>query len=193
MTMPMRATPILSVLAVLGLLLALGGASASAQSTDARAEESLKAFARIAEVLRHPRCMNCHPMGDFPRQTDDRHRHRMLVARGPDGFGTPVMRCTTCHQTVNTADGRVPGAPHWHLAPRSMGWEGLNDGELCRALKDPKRNGQRTLSALVQHMTTDALVQWAWSPGDRVPPPISQFEFHEAVKIWARTGAACPP
>jgi hypothetical protein len=190
--MAMRATPVASVLPLLGLLVALGVSLASAQSTDARAEESLKAFARIAEVLRHPRCMNCHPMGDFPRQTDDRHRHRMLVARGPDGFGTPVMRCTTCHQTVNTADGRVPGAPQWHLAPRSMGWEGLNDGELCRALKDPQRNGKRTLSALVQHMTTDALVQWAWSPGDRVPPPISQYDFHEAVKRWAGTGAACP-
>jgi hypothetical protein len=191
--MTMSAMPFLSALALLSALIALAVASLSAQSTDARAEESLRAFARIADVLRHPRCMNCHPTGDFPRQTDDRHRHRMLVARGPDGFGTAVMRCTTCHQTFNTADGRVPGAPHWHLAPRSMGWERLNDGELCRALKDPKRNGQRTVPALVQHMTTDALVQWAWSPGDRMPPPVSQYDFHEAVQIWARTGAACPP
>jgi hypothetical protein len=45
------------------------------------------------------------------------------------------MRCQTCHQTVNTADGRVPGAPDWHLAPRAMGWEGLSAGELCRSIK----------------------------------------------------------
>lgn len=186
-------TRVVSALAVVSAGLALSASWAAAQSPDARANESLQAFVRIAEVLRHPRCMNCHPVGDFPRQADDRHRHRMLVARGPDGFGTPVMRCTTCHQTVNTADGRVPGAPHWHLAPRSMGWEGLTDGALCRALKDPKKNGQRTVPALVQHMTTDALVQWAWSPGDRVPPPVSQYDFHEAVRAWARTGAACPP
>jgi hypothetical protein len=41
-------------------------------------------------------------------------------------------------------------------------------------------------------MMGDALVQWAWNPGTRVPPPVSQFDFHEAVKRWAATGAACP-
>jgi hypothetical protein len=103
-----------------------------------------------------------------------------------------AMRCTTCHQSVNTAEGRVPGAPHWHLAPRPMGWEGLSDGELCRSIKDPARNGGRSVPALVQHMTADALVQWAWNPGARTAPPVSQFDFHEAVKRWAVTGAACP-
>jgi hypothetical protein len=178
---------------LLGSALVLFGASATGAQTDAaKREESERAFARIAEVLRHPRCMNCHPAGDAPRQTDDRHLHRMLVARGPDDRGTPTMRCATCHQTVNTADGQVPGAPHWHLAPRSMGWEGLSDGALCRALKDPKRNGNRSLPSLVQHMTSDALVQWAWNPGARSLPPLSQHEFHETVKRWAATGAGCP-
>jgi len=182
-----------SALAALAVAVVLPAPMASAQTGAAGSEESLQAFARIAEVMRHPRCLNCHPSGNFPRQTDDRHRHRMLVARGPDGQGTPAMRCPTCHQTVNTADGRVPGAPHWQLAPRSMGWEGLADRELCRALKDANRNGQRTVPDLVRHMMTDPLVQWAWSPGDRSVPPASQHEFHEAVRRWARTGAACPP
>ena len=118
-----------------GALMLLGASAGDAQTDAAKREESERAFARIAEVLRHPRCMNCHPVGDSPRQTDDRHLHRMLVARGPDDGGTPAMRCATCHQTVNTADGRVPGAPHWHLAPRSMGWEGL---ERRRALPCPQ-------------------------------------------------------
>ena len=190
----MRPAPTVPRLLVgLAVLALLGAPPATAQTAGVQKEESLRAFGRIAEVLRHPRCLNCHPSGDFPRQTDDRHRHRMLVTRGPDGFGTPAMRCTTCHQSVNTADGRVPGAPGWHLAPRSMAWEGLADGELCRALKDPKRNGRKTVPGLVQHLTRDALVQWAWSPGDRATPPLSQFEFHEAVRRWADTGAACPP
>ena len=64
---------------------------------------------------------------------------RWLVVRGPDGRGTPTLKCSTCHQTVNTAAGRVPGAPHWQLAPRSMVWEG-SDADLCRALKDPAKN-----------------------------------------------------
>jgi hypothetical protein len=175
------------------VLLAVGGSAVTAQAqTGPAGEDSLKAWARMAEVLRHPRCLNCHPSGDAPRQTDARHLHRMLVTRGPDDRGAPAMRCQTCHQTVNTAEGRVPGAPHWHLAPRPMGWEGLGDGELCRSIKDPARNGGRSLAALVQHMTTDALVQWAWNPGTRSAPPVSQFDFHEAVKRWAATGAACP-
>jgi hypothetical protein len=174
-----------------GLLAVTAAMTATAQ-TPAQREASLEAFGRITEVLRHPRCLNCHPSGDSPRQADDRHRHRMLVARGPDDRGTPALKCSTCHQTENTADGRVPGAPHWQLAPRSMGWEGLSDADLCRVLKDSRKNKGRSVQALVEHMTTDALVQWAWSPGARTPPSIGQREFHELVRRWAQTGAACP-
>ena len=76
--------------------------------------------------------------------------------------------------------------------PRSMGWEGLSDADLCRALKDPGKNRGRSVQALVDHMTGDPLVQWAWSPGERTPPPIGQREFHDLARQWARTGAACP-
>jgi hypothetical protein len=41
-------------------------------------------------------------------------------------------------------------------------------------------------------MTTDALVQWAWNPGARTAPPVTQADFHEAVRRWVATGAACP-
>jgi hypothetical protein len=174
-----------------GLLGVTAATTATAQAPAPR-EASLQAFERIAEVLRHPRCLNCHPSGDFPRQADDRHRHRMLVARGPDDRGTPALKCSTCHQTANTADGRVPGAPHWQLAPRSMGWEDLSDADLCRVLKDSRKNKGRSVQALVEHMTTDPLVQWAWSPGERTPPSIGQREFHELVRRWAQTGAVCP-
>ena len=44
-----------------------------------------------------------------------------------------------------------------------------------RAVKDPKRNGGRELPALVHHMTTDALVQWAWNPGVRVPESLMKW------------------
>jgi hypothetical protein len=116
----------------------------------------------------------------------------MLVARGPDGLGTPALRCPACHQQTNTADGRVPGAANWHMAPRSMGWDGLTDGEMCRALKDVERNGQRPLADLVKHVLTDPLVLWAWSPGDRTTPPVPRREFHETFTRWVETGAACP-
>jgi hypothetical protein len=177
----------------LAVLVAAIAAVLGASAAHAQRDESGQAFARIAEVLRHPRCLNCHPMGDFPRQADDRHRHRMQVMRGPDDRGNPALPCTTCHQRVNTADGRVPGAPNWHLAPRSMGWEGLGDGDLCRTLKDGRKNGGKTVPALVRHMTEDPLVQWAWNPGPRQPPPLPQHDFHDAVRRWADGGAGCPP
>jgi hypothetical protein len=187
---PHRRAPALLVWCVTAA--AAGAAWTALAQTPAPREASLQAFARIAEVLRYPRCMNCHPSGDFPRQADDRHRHRMHVARGPDDRGTRALKCSTCHQTTNTADGRVPGAPHWQLAPRSMGWEDLSDADLCRALKDPGKNKGRSVGALVEHLTADPLVQWAWTPGARTPPPIGQREFHALVRQWAETGAACP-
>lgn len=154
---------------------------------------SEQAFRQIAEVLRHPRCMNCHTVTDFPRQGDTRHRHQQMVLRGPDGRGTPAMRCSNCHQEQNSTDGRIPGAHNWHLAPLSMGWEHLKtDGALCRAFVDMSKNGGRDIAALTQHMTADPLVQWAWSPGKRQPPRIGQQEFHTVVRRWAATGGACP-
>lgn len=154
---------------------------------------SQKSFKRIAEVLRHPRCMNCHTVTDFPRQGDSRRRHQQMVMRGEANRGTPTMQCSNCHQAANSQDGRVPGAPHWQLAPLSMGWEHLRtDKALCEALVDKQKNGSRDTDRLVEHMTTDALVQWAWTPGERKPPTIGQQDFHWLVKLWARTGAACP-
>ena len=75
------------------LLAALGGMiigiSSSAPGQTPDRDASIQAFRGMLDVLRHPRCLNCHPSGDFPRQGDDRHRHRMLVMRGPDDHGNP--------------------------------------------------------------------------------------------------------
>jgi hypothetical protein len=166
-----------------------GGAHATAPDR----EESARLFKRIAEVLRHPRCMNCHPVTDFPRQGDARRRHQQMVVRGPANTGSPVMQCSNCHQEMNSPDGRVPGAPHWHLAPLSMGWEDLKtDKALCEVFVDRARNGDRDTEKILQHLTGDPLVQWAWAPGARNPPSIGQQEFHDLARRWVRTGAACP-
>jgi len=150
-------------------------------------------FTPIGEVLRHPRCMNCHTVTDFPRQTDSRRRHTQLVVRGEGGRGAPTLHCSACHQDKNVADGKVPGAPNWHLAPLSMGWEGLNDRDLCLALKDTNKNGNRSVPDLVHHMEFDALVLWGWTPGgNRTTPPYEHAEFVTLLKRWADGGAPCP-
>jgi len=73
-----------------------------------------------------------------------------------------------------------------------MAWKGLNLGELCRTLKDPAKNGNRSLEDLIPHMDT-SLVRWAWNPGPgRTVPPLSHDEFVSRLKEWIGTGAACP-
>jgi hypothetical protein len=144
-------------------------------------------------VLTHPRGLNCHPAGDRPRQGDTARLHQPPVERGPDGFGLPAMRCPICHQAANFEPGRVPGNPIWHLAPREMGWEGKSLGEICAQIKDPARNGSRTLEALVEHIGADHLVGWAWAPGSgRKSAPGTQKEAGALVEAWIKTGAACP-
>jgi hypothetical protein len=160
-------------------------------SSVAKASEA-EAWQAIFSVIQHPRCMNCHTVTEYPRQGDLRLRHQQWVIRGAKNQGATTLPCAACHQSSNTADGRVPGAPAWHLAPLSMGWENLNSSQLCAAIKDKKKNGDRDLASLEKHMTSDPLVQWAWSPGARQAPALAQRAFHEAVRRWVAGGAICP-
>ena len=87
----------------------------------------------------------------------------------------------------------VPGAPNWHLAPKSMAWQGLTDGQIGQALLDKSKNKGRDVAALVEHLTKDSLVQWAWNPGEgRALPPLNQIEFAKVVHEWADNGAVVP-
>ena len=137
------------------------------------------------------RCLNCHPASDRPRQGDTARLHQPPVFRGADGFGLPALRCPICHQTANFRT--VPGNPIWHLAPHEMAWEGKNLGEICAQIKDPARNGNRSLATLVEHIGEDHLVGWAWAPRPgRKPAPGTQKEAGALVAAWIETGAACP-
>jgi hypothetical protein len=160
-------------------------------------ERSAAIFAEMGKVLTHPRCVNCHPRTDRPLQGDGGAPHNPPVTRGPDGHGAPGLECSTCHGPRNVAltngKGSMPGHPAWHLAPRSMAWEGKTLGEICVQLKDRRRNGGKTLAQLVEHNTHDGLVGWGWNPGDgRAPAPGTQAEFGALTKAWVDSGAACP-
>jgi hypothetical protein len=144
-------------------------------------------------VLTHPRCLNCHPAGDRPRQGDMARLHQPPVERGADGHGLPAMRCPICHLQANFDPAGMPGNPIWHLAPREMGWEGKTLGEICAQLKDPARNGNRSVEALIEHIGEDHLVGWAWAPGyGRQPAPGTQKQAGALVEAWVKTGAGCP-
>ena len=164
------------------------------------AERSRALFNEIAKVVTHPRCMNCHPAGEHPLQGNDRREHMPPVPRGEAGLGVAGLACATCHTERNfTLVGArstyqsIPGHPRWGLAPVEMAWEGKSVGAICRQLKDPARNGGRTLALLHEHFAKDDLVAWGWEPGEgREPAPGNQRELGALVQAWIDSGAQCP-
>ncbi|CAM3274066.1 Isoquinoline 1-oxidoreductase subunit [Paracoccus nototheniae] len=160
-------------------------------------ERSVALFTEMGKVLTHPRCLNCHPVTGGPTQGDDMAPHMPPVIRGDADFGAPGMTCNTCHGSENvefTSDaGSIPGHEPWALAPVSMGWVGVGLGDICEQIKDPDRNGGKTLEELHVHNAEDGLVGWGWEPGaGRTPAPGSQEQFGQLTRAWIDTGAACP-
>lgn len=168
-----------------------------ADPTPEQIEASRNAFATVAKVLMHPRCSNCHPTDNVPTQTMKQRPHKMNISRLSVESGMP---CRTCHQEQNSeavgVPGGPPGAPHWGLPPKEFPapFQGHNDNSLCEQLKDPKQNGNRTLSAIHHHLIHDPLVLWAWNPGgQREKPPVAHKELVAASEVWVLGGGACPP
>jgi hypothetical protein len=157
------------------------------------AERARALFTEAGRVLQHPRCINCHPVGERPTQGQDEHPHSPPVFRGVDGLGAIGLRCTTCHQAANYEASGVPGHPQWHVAPREMAWQKKSLGEICEQIKDPRRNGGKTLTQIHDHMAHDSLVGWGWAPGgQREPAPGTQAQLGALIDAWIQAGAACP-
>jgi hypothetical protein len=170
------------------------------QSIGDATERSVALFQEAGKVIQHPRCVNCHPRTDRPLQNLAMTPHQPPVTRGDGGMGMPGMTCNTCHGAENIAVvgqseslKSIPGHPSWHLAPIEMAWEGKSLGEICLQLKDPERNGNKTMAEMVEYMAEDTLVGWGWNPGEgRQPVPGSQEVFGQLIAAWVETGAACP-
>lgn len=160
-------------------------------------QAGLSAFRQVASVLTSPRCLNCHIQGPSPLQGDEGRPHNMNVKRGADGRGSPAMRCTNCHQSANVEFAHAPpGAPDWRLPPAKspMAWRGLSTGDLCRSLKDPSKNGGKSFSSLLEHVTSDQFVNWGWNPGPgRKTPSLTHQQFVDKFREWVDTGASCEP
>ena len=137
------------------------------------ASKGLPAWEKVYAVLSHPRCANCHVEDDRPRWSGPHYGtepkpHAFNVMRGSDGsgFGNPGLRCSSCHfgSNSNFLHG-PPGAENWHLAPAAMAWFGKTSAQVCAQIKDPARNGDRTLADIATHVRDDKLVGWGWAPG----------------------------
>jgi len=169
---------------------------AAPRSPKPEANASREAFLQVYKVFTSPRCQNCHPPGDAPLQGDDGHVHLQNVKRGKDGHGVYGMRCNTCHQTANLQGEHMPpGNSKWFLPSpeQKMVFVGRSPAQLCRQLNDPKQTGGRSLQQLLEHVSSDDLVGWAWDPGTgRTRPPLSRAETIAQMKIWIDGGGACP-
>jgi hypothetical protein len=174
-------------------------ASIAAFSAQGQAQDPVRAFETVRQVLQHPRCQNCHIPDNAPLQYDQGLPHAMNVQRGRDGHGAVGMNCSDCHQTRNLPAEyglrAPPGAPNWRLPPENMKMVFINlpAAELCRVLKDPKRNGGKTPEQLVEHVAEDKLVLWGWEPGgQRAPVSVPHAQFVGAFKEWVSGGMPCP-
>ncbi len=173
---------------------------ASFGSISDQRERSRALFNEIAKVVTHPRCMNCHPAGEHPLQGADHHEHMPPAWRGEGGVGIAGLTCSTCHTEKNftlvgtgAAYKSIPGHPRWGLAPIEMAWQGKSLSQICQQMKDPARNGGRTLALLQEHLAHDDLVAWGWAPGEgREPAPGTQQQLGELTQAWINTGAECP-
>lgn len=204
-SLPMKSLPSKWIIGVVSLLCfsiasvdTLNSSEPASPLINEKESGSSEAFDLVMSVVTHPRCMNCHPRDNHPRQGDDSHTHYFNVQRGEKNHGAGIAKCETCHQNENNNSSGVPGAPHWGLAPKSMGWIGLSKTEIAEVILDTAKNGGRSHEQIEKHLTEDPLVLWAFEPGvnnegiPRQTPPISREQFIEAVKTWIGEGAHIP-
>lgn len=179
---------------------ALIGQHAVAQSADA----GLAAWSRIYEVVSHPRCANCHvgesdrPMWSGPSYGGSRP-HGMNIRAGDSRIGAESLPCRTCHVTTSLpVDNSAPhAAPQvsdaWRLAPVEADWFGRSSAFICAQLRDPDRNGDRTVAELADHLEHDVILHWAWKPGGgREPAPYNLKSHIADLMEWGATGQPCP-
>ena len=158
---------------------------------------SWNALLKMQAVFNHVRCVNCHTEQGRPIQFDGEKRrfHNMYVHREGPELG---QKCSSCHRSTNsTLPGGPPGGASWGMPSKAKALNGkLTPQELCRMLMNPKinffesgprekLNKPRTVHEIVEHLSSDALVKWAWEPGgSRVAAPGTHEEFIQAVKTW---------
>jgi hypothetical protein len=149
---------------------------------------AVAAFKKLAPVLRHDRCANCHTNitywddpgedGDPPRPATHKGGDiNELPPTAKNGFGQPDLKFTPC-QDCHT---KAPQA--W--ANSGPDWTGLDDYQLCQKLKQAMFNGE----VLLDHLRTDDLIKLAFQ-GQRAmdltpkPPPLSHAQFMQYATEW---------
>jgi hypothetical protein len=118
----------------------------------------------------------------------------MNINAGPTRNGAGSIACNACHTRNNSLlPHGPPGAEGWLLAPIPMQWFGKSSAEICAQIKDPTRNGDRTIAKIAEHIEKEPLVLWGWRPGPgREPAPYSAAEVAAFLRDWETAHAPCP-
>ena len=168
--------------------------------------EGLENWQKFYEIASHPRCSNCHvgadnkPIWSGPSYGKTRV-HGMNINAGESRIGAETVPCSTCHTTLLKPDENANAAAHqaprvaanWALAPVEAEWHGKSSSYVCNQLKDPERNGERTIREVAGHLEHDVILHWAWNPGgDRESAPYSLQESMDFLMKWAAAGTPCP-
>lgn len=181
----------LALLALMGGIWPLGAAAESG----ARAA-ALAAWDRVAAVVAHPRCTNCHVKDDRPGWAGLGYGsgalHGMYIRAGESRIGAESQPCRSCHVTSARPNLRPRAAPQiadaWRLPPPEQGWAGQSAAALCQQL----RAVQAQEGALADHVARSAFVAWGFDPGGgRSAPPGSPAQLARDLALWSAGGTPC--
>lgn len=120
----------------------------------------------------------------------------MNINAGESRIGAETLMCSTCHvqrERLNEVAHAAPQvAMEWQLAPVEAEWFGKSSEYVCNQLRDPDRNGGRSLTELAEHLDHDLILHWAWKPGGgREAAPYSLREHIDDILVWGVSGFPC--
>ena len=93
----------------------------------------------------------------------------MKINAGPSGVGAEMVP-HTFYQTIQAkTNAKTNALPHttpkvamtWALPPVEAARFGKSSTYICNQLKDPKRNGDRTIWEVASHLDHDLVLRWA--------------------------------
>jgi hypothetical protein len=169
--------------------------------------KSVKAFAEMMPVFRHPRCTNCH--GGLDIMSDQHPGADQLDAdNDPRALMNPEQRdavsntqCQTCHDNIRRMN-HPSGSGGWMIPPRPMffvdeGGSPKSDEEMCRLMKRMEKPGESFVSHIRDDHETIQFIEAGFA-GDRAlgeglqdydglsvqPPPGTQGELTNKATKW---------
>lgn len=156
---------------------------------------SIAAFMEVYKVLKSPRCMNCHPAGEIPLQSDDKPYPYHVSKKGERRPW--IVRHEMCQLPPTRKfawRAHAPRQPEMGAAAgkHENGFENKMPHELALQVVDYNRNGHKNKEQLLKH-ARDTLVKSGWNMGGgRMPPPLSYAAFLKVWDTWIKTGAYAP-